>query len=160
MTPTGEDIYPLMQKRLDTYISEHGLRRTQERNFVLGKVCALQCFSIEELQRTLTGMRISRATVYNALGLFGQAGIVHRLEKEFGVRAGQYEVLQPGRSHIRLVCERCGRVSDVKNIAVHRTLTAQKFTNFNLRQYSLYLYGMCKTCRRLLIANHKPTRQQ
>lgn len=153
MTKNGEDIYPLMQQRLDTYMAEHGLRRTPERNFMLGKVCALRCFSMEELQRTLTEMRISRATVYNALALFERAGVVHRLEKEFGVRAGQYEVAQPGRSHIRIVCEKCGRVSDVKNMAVHRTLTGQKFTNFNLRQYSLYLFGTCKTCRRLLIAN-------
>lgn len=148
MPAKSEDILHRATERLNAYAQEHGLRRTQERETILAQVCALQCFSAEQLRMALTELTISRATIYNALTLFEKAGIIHRLDREFGVRAGQYEVVQEGTSNIRVICRRCGRVSEVKDPTINRMLADKRFTNFVPERFSLYIYGACKACRR------------
>ncbi len=112
------------------------------------KVCDLRCFSVEQVRNVLTEMTISRATIYNTLDVLQKAGIIHRLDKEFGVRAGQYEVVQANASHIQIICQRCGRVSEVRDTTINRMLADKRFTNFNPQRFSLYIYGTCKVCRR------------
>ncbi len=143
-----DDIYRRAAERLHAYSEEQGLRRTREREVILSQVCALRCFSAEQLQLGLTELTISRATIYNTLTLFEKAGIIHRLSKEFGVRAGQYEVVQAGASSIQIICQRCGRVSDVKDSTINRMMADKRFANFNPTRFSLYVYGTCKVCRR------------
>ena len=118
------------------------MRHTREREVILEKVCDLRCFSVEQVRNVLTEMTISRATIYNTLDVLQKAGIIHRLDKEFGVRAGQYEVVQANASHIQIICQRCGRVSEVRDTTIHRMLADKRFTNFNPQRFSLYIYGM------------------
>lgn len=124
------------------------MRHTREREVILEKVCDLRCFSVEQVRNVLTEMTISRATIYNTLDVLQRAGIIHRLDKEFGVRAGQYEVVQANASHIQIICQRCGRVSEVRDTTINRMLADKRFTNFNPQRFSLYIYGTCKVCRR------------
>ncbi len=124
------------------------MRHTREREVILEKVCDLRCFSVEQVRNVLTEMTISRATIYNTLDVLQKAGIIHRLDKEFGVRAGQYEVVQANASHIQIICQRCGRVSEVRDTTINRMLADKRFTNFNPQRFSLYIYGTCKVCRR------------
>lgn len=149
MNPSDSNItYSSAVERLRAYINEHGMRRTREREVILEQVCALQCFSVEELRGALTELTISRATIYNALEVLEKAGIIHRLDKQFGVRAGKYEVVQANASHIQIICQRCGRVSEVRDTTINRMLADKRFTNFNPQRFSLYIYGTCKVCRR------------
>jgi len=148
MSQKADDIYRHALERVNAYVSEHRMRRTHEREVILQKACALRCFSVEQLQAELTDITISRATIYNALSLFTKAGVLHRLDKEFGVRAGQYEVTQAEASHIQVICTRCGRVSEVRDTSINRMLADKRFTNFNPSRFSLYVYGVCKVCRR------------
>lgn len=148
MNQKTDDIYRYALQRLNAYIDEHCMRHTREREFVLQKVCVLRCFSVEQLRAECVDMVVSRATLYNTLALFVRAGILHRLNKEFGVRAGQYEIVQAQHSHIQIVCTRCGRVSEVRDPGINRILADKRFTNFTGKQFSLYIYGNCKVCRR------------
>jgi Fe2+ or Zn2+ uptake regulation protein len=77
-----------------------------------------------------------------------KAGIVHRLEKEFGKRAAQYEILFLRTSSVKIICQKCGRISDIKDSTIQRMLEDKNFTNFNQERFSLYIYGHCKVCRR------------
>jgi Fe2+ or Zn2+ uptake regulation protein len=115
---------------------------------ILASVCSLQRFSVDDLRYSLTGITISRATVYNALTVMEKAGIVHRLEKEFGKRAAQYEILFLRTSSVKIICQKCGRISDIKDSTIQRMLEDKIFTNFNQERFSLYIYGHCKVCRR------------
>ena len=161
MTQSDSDItFGNAVERLRAYIDEHGMRRTREREVILEKVCGLRCFSVEQLSNALTELTISRATVYNALRVFEQAGIFHRLDKEFGVRAGQYEVVQANASHIQIICQRCGRISEVRDTTINRMLADKRFTNFNPQRFSLYIYGTCKVCRRKPIIADKSSGMQ
>lgn len=148
MGQKADDIYRHALERVNAYVNEHHMRRTHEREVILQKACGLRCFSVEQLQAELTDITISRATIYNALSLFSKAGVLHKLDKEFGVRAGQYEVAQAETSHIQVICTRCGRVSEVRDTSINRMLADKRFTNFNPSRFSLYVYGTCKVCRR------------
>ena len=143
-----DDIYKRAYQLLCEYIETHKLRHTNERKLILSSVCSLQRFSVEELRLSLTSLTISRAPVYNALDVMENAGIVHRLEKDFGKRAGQYELVFLRTSSVRILCQSCGRISEVKDSTIQRMLEDKSFTNFVQERFSLYIYGHCKICRR------------
>lgn len=143
-----EDIYRRAYDQLCAYMDEHKMRHTPERFNILSSVCALQRFSVEELRDSLTELLISRATVYNTIELFEKAGIIRHIEKEYGVRAGQYELAWLKSSSVYIMCQRCGRVREVKDPTFSRMLEDKRLTNFVLERYSLYLYGHCKVCKK------------
>lgn len=143
-----DDIYRQAYGLLCDYIDKHQLRHTAERMTILASICALQRFSVDDLRYSLTGITISRATVYNALSIMEKAGIVHRLEKDFGKRAAQYEIMFLKTSSVKIICQKCGRISEVKDSTIQRMLEDKNFTNFNQERFSLYIYGHCKVCRR------------
>lgn len=149
-----DDIYREAYQRLCAYIETHQLRHTAERMTILSSVCALQRFSVDDLRYSLTGITISRATVYNALTIMENAGIVHRLEKEFGKRSTQYEIVFLRNSSAKIICQKCGRISEIKDSTIQRMLDDKSFTNFNQEHYSLYIYGHCKVCRRKRLTNN------
>ena len=143
-----DDIYREAYQRLCAYIETHQLRHTAESMTILSAVCTLQRFSVDDLRYALTGITISRATVYNTLSIMEEAGIVHRLEKDFGKRATQYEIVFLRHSSVKIICQKCGRISEVKDSTIQRMLDDKNFTNFVQDRYSLYIYGHCKVCRR------------
>ena len=143
-----DDIFKHAYQLLCEYIDKHRLRHTNERKLILSSVCSLQRFSIEELRLSLTSLTISRATVYNALVIMEKAGIVHRLEKDFGKRAVQYELVFLRTSTVKIMCQHCGRMSEVKDSTIQRMLEDKNFTNFIQERFSLYIYGHYKICRR------------
>jgi Fe2+ or Zn2+ uptake regulation protein len=143
-----DDIYREAYQRLCAYLESHQLRNTAERMTILSAVCALQRFSVDDLRYSLTGITISRATVYNALTIMEEAGILHRLEKDFGKRATQYEILFLRNSSVKIICRECGRIGEVKDSTIQRMLDDKSFANFIQERFSLYIYGHCKVCRR------------
>lgn len=143
-----DDLYRKAYDKLCAYMDEHNLRYTPERFNILSSVCTLQRFTIEDLRDSLTEILISRATVYNTIELFEKAGIIRHIEKEYGVRAGQYELSFLKGSSIHIICQQCGRVREIKDQTFSRILEDKKLTNFVLERYSLYLYGKCKVCKK------------
>ena len=143
-----EDIQPTPAELLANYLVEHQLRHTPERYTILAKICELQRFTIDELRQSLTELTISRATIYNTLSLLVEARLVQKLEKEFGVRTAQYELVGVTESTVQIVCQRCGRVSVVKDSTISRMLADKRWANFIPDHYSLYLFGNCKVCRK------------
>ena len=147
MVNKKDEIYRHAYQLLCDYIDRHQLRHPPERFNILASVCELERFSVDELRKTLTEITISRATVYNALALMEKAGIVHQL-KTFGKRSTQYELQFTQSSTVKVICRNCGRVSDIKDSTIQRMLEDKNFTNFVQENFSLYIYGHCKVCRR------------
>lgn len=143
-----EDIQPTPAELLTTYLDEHGLRHTPERYLILEKICELQRFTIDDLRRKLTEITISRATVYNTLTLLEDAHLIQKLDKEFGVRSTQYELVHASDSSVKIICQYCGRVSEIRDTTISRMLADKKWSNFVPKHFSLYMYGHCKVCRR------------
>ena len=115
---------------------------------ILAKICELQRFTIDELRSKLTDITISRATVYNTLSLLEDARLIQKLDKEFGVRTAQYELVHASDSSVQVICQRCGRVSTVRDTTISRMLADKKWSNFVPHHFSLYVFGHCKVCRR------------
>lgn len=143
-----EDIQPTPAEQLANYLVEHQLRHTPERYTILAKICELQRFTIDELRSKLTDITISRATVYNTLSLLEDARLIQKLDKEFGVRTAQYELVHASDSSVQVICQRCGRVSTVRDTTISRMLADKKWSNFVPHHFSLYVFGHCKVCRR------------
>ena len=143
-----EEIYRKSYDQLCSYLNEHKLRPTQERLCVLSSICSLQRFTIDDLRYAISDIHISRATVYNTIDLFEKAGVIRHIEKEYGVRAGQYELTCIRSSTVQIICQLCGRISEVKDSTISRMLEDKRFSNFNQERYSLYIYGKCKKCRK------------
>jgi Fur family ferric uptake transcriptional regulator len=143
-----EDIQPTPAELLANYLVEHQLRHTPERYTILAKICELQRFTIDELRSKLTDITISRATVYNTLSLLEDARLIQKLDKEFGVRTTQYELVHASDSSVQVICQRCGRVSTVRDTTISRMLADKKWSNFVPHHFSLYVFGHCKVCRR------------
>lgn len=148
MPTKKEDIQPTPAELLANYLVEHQLRHTPERYTILAKICELQRFTIDELRSKLTDITISRATVYNTLSLLEDARLIQKLDKEFGVRTAQYELVHASDSSVQVICQRCGRVSTVRDTTISRMLADKKWSNFVPHHFSLYVFGHCKVCRR------------
>ena len=151
-----EEIYRVASDSLCQYLDANQLRHTSERLTILNAICQLQRFSVDDLRYALAGVNISRATVYNTLDVMENANVVRRLEKEYGVRARYYELTILTNSTVQVICQKCGRKSQVKDSTIQRMLEDKRFTNFVHERFSLYIYGQCKVCRKKNISlTHK-----
>lgn len=148
----GTKAYNNALVQLNQYVRTHNLRPSAVRNMVLEQACLLhQPFTADQLIDVCTPERISKGTVYNALGLFVKAAILRGQQRQRGHIATEYELMQDNAKHMQFVCKKCGRIVDFQDKAIGRLIEERKYTNFNLHSYSLVVYGECKLCRRLKI---------
>lgn len=123
-----------------------GLKRTPQREIVLGIVCthhdhptAETVFT--EARRTAPG--ISLATVYRTLRLLKERGLV--LEFSGGGYPSRYDVTLNDHEHVR--CVACGAVEDVElpeAREIRRLVSAR--TQYQVKPYPLIFHGLCLGC--------------
>ena len=89
---------------------------------------------------------IGQATVYRTLKLLSEAGIARVVD--FGDGVVRYEHGYGSEHHDHLICERCGRHIEVldERIEALQNRLAEKH-GFKLTGHTMYLYGICRTCR-------------
>lgn len=138
---------------LDEYIRAHNMRHTLERERLLKIMAEVNkpIFTVHDIDSKRKDQHISVPTLYNSLNLFVSARILYKLERTHGVQQEQYKWALDARSSMRVICTRCGREANFNDQAVDRILHDRKYANFIPAHFSLYVYGVCKTCRRLLI---------
>lgn len=145
---------------LSNYIEKNRLRHTPERLAILEKVNSLtRHFTIETLLTALEsdGYHVSRATAYNTIALFVNAGIVRK--HQFGNQPAQYEkIVDTARgNHQHLVCTRCGKVKEFNDSSLSTLsslISERHYQGFAPEYFAVYLYGICSACRRK--KNNKP----
>lgn len=146
MTPS--EVYKQALLQLQTYIDNNGKHHTAEREAVLDIICHLKSpFTVGEVQKAASEMGISRGTVYNSMHVFTEAKLVHCLNRQYGQNRDQYELMLKGNNHMQVICLRCGRVSEFREVAIPNIAMARKYYNFIPQHVSVYVYGMCKSCR-------------
>ena len=98
---------------------------------------------VTEAKRRRLG--IGRATVFRALELFTELGLVERLDLPTGEHA--YVLCEPVHHH-HVVCERCGRDTEIEACGID-DLAAQveAQTGYVVDLHRLELFGLCQTCR-------------
>lgn len=105
-------------------------------------------FDVEDLLRDLSaqGIRASRATIYRALPLLVEAGLV-RPTVLSGDRK-QYEATFGHEHHDHLICNRCGKIVEFRFEpleTLQRELAARH--GFEIEAHVHELIGVCGDCR-------------
>ena len=138
---------------LDEYIREHNMRHTIEREQLLKFVAEINkpLFTIHDLDSKRQEAHISLPTLYNSLELFVSARILYKLERTQGVTCEQYKWALDAKNSMRVICTRCGREASFNDRALLQIVHNRKYANFVPAHFSLYVYGVCKACRRLMI---------
>lgn len=136
---------------LNKYLKSKGkLRATPERHAVLDAVLQTQGhFDAEGLYYRLisSGMKISKATVYNTLELLQNAGLVSKYR--FAEQTSRYEKAYGRPQHHHLVCLECGDIIEFVNDrleAIQAEVCDAK--KFRPQSYSLQIFGTCSKCRK------------
>ena len=55
--------------------------------------------------------------------------------------ATEYEVVTSNQHRMQIICQKCGRVSDIQDKAIARLIKERKYSNFTLQHFSLFIYG-------------------
>ncbi len=136
--------------KLVAFLRSRKMRQTPERFALLERVMAQTShFSVEDFHRQFESegsFHVSKATVYNTIQVFLEAGIVRRHTFD---GPAQYERIEPGgHNHHHLVCTRCGQIKEVEDEEIVNVIARHKHPGFDAAYFSLYVYGLCPKCRR------------
>jgi Fur family ferric uptake transcriptional regulator len=123
-------------------------RATPERFAVLDAVLQSQGhFDAEALYyRMLTsGVKVSRATVYNTLDLLGDCGLVSKYR--FAESTSRYEKAFGRPHHHHLICLECGDIIEFVNERLeHIQDEVCKEEQFNAQSSTMQIFGTCSKC--------------
>lgn len=88
---------------------------------------------------------IGRATVFRALELFTELGLLERIDLPTGEHA--YVACEPVHHH-HVVCSVCGRQTEVDDAGVQAIVSEiARRTGYRIERHRLELYGTCPGCR-------------
>ena len=136
------------RQNLADYLRLNSLRNTPERNALLEAIYQADApLQAEELARLMTDgtarLRISRATVYNNLKLFEEAGLVRKVFQDDRIF---FERTDKNRGVIRLICSGCGKSTEMNSDKVRRQIAVLRTRRFNATGWVLNIYGLCGKC--------------
>ena len=136
------------RQNLSDYLRLNSLRNTPERNALLEVIYQADVpLQAEELAKLMTegsvSLRISRATVYNNLKLFEEAGLVRKIFQEDRVFFARTD---KNRGVIRLICSGCGKTTEMNSDKVRRQIAVMRTRRFNATGWVLNIYGFCGKC--------------
>ncbi|MBR1516055.1 MAG: transcriptional repressor [Paludibacteraceae bacterium] len=145
----SENTYQQSSRRLGQYLSRKGMRASVERQAVLRLFCSgKRSWTMAELIAEAEEEHICRATVYNAVRVLTEAEIVE-IRKPAGIhQTPEYALNETGQNHIRMICTRCKRETELKDTGITRMVSEKKYRNFVMSRFELTVYGECKVCRK------------
>ncbi|GIV29282.1 MAG: transcriptional repressor [Bacteroidia bacterium] len=152
-----KEIFEQVKSILDDYLKRKGLRKTLERYNVLKEIYSISGhFEIEALYERMKNKkyRVSRATLYNNMEIFVDAGLV--VKHQFGKQSAQYEKAYNYRQHDHLICQDCGKVfefCDPRILQIQKT--TETLLGFTVTQHSLQFSGKCKQLETTGHCQHK-----
>jgi len=130
-------------------LSRAGLKRGGARDRVIellaSEPCALSAVEIEDALRA-SGRVTARATIYRALDLLAEHGLVERVE--VGDGQTRFEQVRPGgEHHHHLVCERCGTLVAFDDPGLERAIDRlSDRLGVRVQSHDVLLRGACGRC--------------
>jgi Fur family ferric uptake transcriptional regulator len=130
-------------------LSEAGHRAGGARGAVVellaGQSC---CLSAQEISERLSdgGRDVGLASIYRALDLLHEMGLVQRVE--IGEGGSRYEpVLPGGEHHHHAVCDSCGKVTEFEDEKLERALERLSGRlSYSMRAHDIVIRGDCARC--------------
>ncbi len=125
-----------------------GYRLTGQRRAIASLIGAYGAhFTASELEAAARDRRlgVSRATLFRALELLTELGVVERIDLASGEHA--YVACAPAHHH-HLVCSRCGRTADVEDAGVGEAVAEiARRSGYRIDSHRLELFGLCRHCQ-------------
>ncbi len=138
--------YEEVRKIFIAYLENKDLRKTSERYAILEEIYSLDGhFDVESLYISMKNKdyAVSRATVYNTLGLLVHCDLVTR--HQFGQNQAQYEKSYGSRQHDHLICTDCHKVVEFCDPRIQTIQnTIEDLLQFDVVHHSLILYASCR----------------
>ncbi len=131
------------------YISRRGMRRTPERERILQEIVAVQeHFDVEELYLRLRhkGVKVSKASIYRALRLFMECGLVREVDYTHG--HWHYEPIYGHGGHNHLRCLGCGEIVEFETpslVALEEQLA--RTYGYRIISHHWEVKGYCRNCQ-------------
>ena len=136
------------QSTLVTTLERAGYRVTAPRRTVVGLVAGRSGhFTAADLVDEARARRlgIGRATIFRALDLLLELGILERLDLPSGEHA--YVRCEPIHHH-HVVCSGCGRATEIDDAGLRAVVdTIAERTGYEIDKHRLELFGRCPDCR-------------
>jgi len=127
-------------------LRQHGIQVTAQRLAVLRAVARqphITADGVAEVVRAEIGA-ISRQSVYDALGLLAEKGLLRRIQPVGSPARFEDRV---GDNHHHLICRICGRVVDVDcAVGSAPCLTAADDQGFEIEEAEVAYWGRCPDC--------------
>jgi Fur family ferric uptake transcriptional regulator len=125
-----------------------GHRAGGARDEVLGLLARQDCcLSAQDIHAQLRsgGRRVGLASVYRALDLLAQLGLVHRVDVD---GTACFEPADPsGEHHHHAICDACGKMDAFEDPQLERALDAvAERLGYASRGHDLVLRGRCPEC--------------
>jgi Fe2+ or Zn2+ uptake regulation protein len=140
---------------LKTVLNKEGFRFTNQRQKILDlfQTAALgHHLNAEEIHQQLLdqGEKISFSTIYRALHVMVQLGLLQELELAEGRK--YYELNTPFMDqHHHLVCVHCGNVEEFEDATMSQVGSHESASRgFSLLNCQFTVYGICPSCQSLL----------
>ncbi len=88
---------------------------------------------------------VSRATLFRALDLMVDLGVVERLD----LPNGDHAYVSCARAHHHhVVCSRCGRTAEVEDSGLNEAVSEiERASGFRINTHRLELFGLCRHCQ-------------
>jgi Fe2+ or Zn2+ uptake regulation protein len=130
-------------------LDDAGYRLTEPRRAVAGLVAAREGhFTAADLEADARRgrVRIGRATIFRALDVFADLGLVEHVDLPDGEHAYVGCDPEPAHHH-HAICTRCGRSQDIEDMGLADVLVAVGDRHaFTVTSHRLELFGVCGAC--------------
>lgn len=137
-----------LQVRLTRYMTDKAMRKTPERYEIL-RVAGFAdgIFTIDGLMGLMKEhgtFQVSRATIFNTMELFVDAGIVikHPL-----ATAAHYELRTDSTPKAYTICRQCNTITKVSTSTAKMALQNLHVSYFAIEDKLLYMHGICRKCQ-------------
>ena len=134
--------------RLTQYMEEKALRKTPERYEIL-RVASLAegIFTIDALMQLMNEhakFQVSRATLFNTMELFCDAGLV--IKHPLAI-AAHYEMRTDCNPKAYVICRQCNTIARVSASTARLALQNLHVRYFNIEDKLVYMHGLCRKCQ-------------
>jgi Fur family ferric uptake transcriptional regulator len=105
------------------------------------------CLSAQDIFDRLRagGRRVSLASVYRALELLSELGLVQRVL--VGGSSARFERIVPENHHHHVVCDDCGRVEAFSDDRLERAIhSVASSVGYSVAAHDVVLHGACSDC--------------
>ena len=141
------------------YLVTKGKRLTSERQLIVDEVFSdHEHFDANQLTARLSqgklGLSVSRPTVYRALTLLVEAGLLRKVARPNGREVFEHDYGYPEHDH--LICNQCGNLIEFPADEVSRIVDEVAASQgFRVEGHRLEVYGLCSNCLRPRQRRHR-----